>query len=148
MAGIDYNGIAASLQAALQADAALSQATVSIEDEVPGALDIGPWVVIYLLRRDAPVGEQRLAAGTRLSYIAQYVVYCWQYSLESEVRAVELRNDLLSAVEVALLRKQKTLGAGVEFVTLEGGGVVSLRQDAKFISGGELIVNCRVAATI
>lgn len=145
MARIDYNLLATRVQAALKADPALSEAQVTIEDDIN--LDTGPWVAIYLTRRDAPAADQRIAAGRKLVYNVTLALWCWQYALESAARAIELRNDLLGKVEIALL-KDRTLGGAAEFVTLEGGEMVTVKDNSRFVAGAELILVARVAATV
>jgi hypothetical protein len=118
---------------------------VSIEEDI--TLDIGPWVCIYTTRRDAPVDDQRIAAGRKLVYNVTLALWCWQYALESAARAIELRNDLVGAVEIALMR-DRTLGGTVDFIVLSGGDFVTVKDSSRFASGAELIVVARVVAVV
>ncbi|MBI4185297.1 MAG: hypothetical protein HY521_14995 [Proteobacteria bacterium] len=136
MAGIDYQAIRAGVRAALQADPALAGVAVDIEREFPWTT---PWVGVYLERRDAAPEAQALAAGTRTRYLVRLSLWCVERSLESLERAVELRDDLLSRVEVALMR-DRTLAGAVAASWLEGGEMPSGRdpEAGGYLSGAEV----------
>lgn len=148
MPWIDYWGIRQEIRDILKDDADLSGVNVSIEDENYFAAERSPWVGVYLERRDAPIGIQRISAGQQTTYELRFILWCWVYSLEGVPDAIRRRDDVLARVEVALMR-QRTLRGKVDHIRLEGGEMPSGRDpDANgFMSGAEIIMIAQIKTT-
>lgn len=147
MARVDYYAIETAVQAILQADATLAGTTVVVEGELVFGSEQTPWVGIYLDRRDAPADRQRIAAGTRTVFLIRLALWCWEYSVEGEAKAIQLRDDLVGKVEVALMAN-RTLSGTVTTSWLEGGELPSGRlPETGWVSGGEIVLIAEAKAT-
>ena len=146
MARLDYYAIETAIKTLLEADATLAGTVVTVEDELLFGAERTPWVGIFLDRRDP--GEQSLSAGTRTRYNIRLSIWCWEYSMESISKAIQLRDDLVGKVEVALM-KQRTLNDTVTKSWIEGGELPSARvpDNNGFVSGGEIILIADASAT-
>lgn len=146
MARIDYYAIETEIKTILDADATLTGTLITVEDELLFGAERTPWVGVFLERRDA--GDQSLSSGQRTRYNLRFSIWCWEYSLESISKAIQLRDDLLGKVEVALMGN-RTLNGKVSTSWLEGGDLPSARvpESNGFVSGGEIILIADVTAT-
>lgn len=146
MARIDYYGVISEIRDILKADETLSGVQVTVEGNPP--LDSGPWIAIYLTRREAPEG-QPLAVGTRTRMRLRVSIWCWQFSLESSEEASRLRDDLISKVEIALMGN-RTINDKVAYLFLEGGQFMNdqLQNDTLngWVSGGEIALTMEAVA--
>jgi hypothetical protein len=149
MARVDYYAIEQAIRDQLAGHPLLAGVTVTIEEELLFGAEQTPWVCVYLDRRDAPADRQRLAAGRQTQFLLRFSIWCWQYSLEGVSRAIQLRDDLVGAVEIALM-SDRTLGGTVATSWLEGGELPSARlpDGSGWISGGEVVLIADVAATL
>jgi hypothetical protein len=139
VARADYYAIAEAVKAALEADGDLTGVRITIEEELLFGAEATPWVGIYLDRRDAPVGSQRINAGQSTIYLLRFAIWCWEYSLEGVAKAIQLRDDLVGKVEVALMR-ERTLRGAARMSWLEGGELPSAKIPGQsgWASGGEI----------
>lgn len=148
MARVDYYAIETQIQTILQADADLTGVMVTVEEELIFGAESTPWIGIYLDRRDAPSDLQRLSAGQQTTFILAISIWCWEYSLDSLKKAIQLRDDLLGKTEVVLM-KNRTLGGQVSKSWLEGGDMPSAKvpDSSAWLSGGEIILKAEVTST-
>lgn len=148
MARVDYYAIEQAIQTLLQGAASLSGVVVTVEEELLFGAEATPWVGIYLERRDAPSDQQSLSAGQRTRFRLRFSIWCWEYSLESVAKAIQLRDDLLGKVEVVLMG-DRTLGNTVSTSWLEGGEMPSARLPggSGWVSGGEIVLVADALAT-
>src|SRR5437870_418093 len=150
MPRIDYFAIEQGIQTILQADAALAAlgARVVIEEELPFLAETGPWVGIYLERREAPRDLQALAGGQQTRFLVRLTIWCSQFSLKSIAEAIHLRDDLVGKVEIALMSDRRLNGT-VSTSWLDGGDLPSAKNaDAGgWLSRGEVLLVADVKAT-
>ncbi len=140
MAGIRYNDVAEGIKFILDADSDIGNAFVEIEKPFPFSSQITPWIGIYFMRRDAPDGMQGIRAGTATRYLLRYTLMCANYSIVGIDDAIRLRNDLISKVEVTLM-KNRTLDGAVFMSWLEGGSLVSGQtEEEDWLSLGEILL--------
>ena len=148
MARVDYFGIEEAIKTVLEANAALAGVQVGIEEELPFTAAVDPQVEIYLERRDAPE-LQPLAGGQRTRFLVRFSIWCYGVSLDSIAKACEVRDDLIGAVELALMA-DRTLGGTVNASWLEGGAFDTKETpgaSSGFGMGGEIILMADVKAT-
>lgn len=145
MSRIDYFEIETEIAEILKADATIGGVQVTVEDDLN--LEVGPWVSIYLERRD-PTAGQPLAAGTRTRMQLRFSIWCWQYSLDSITEACKNRDDLVGKVEVVLMAN-RSLNSKVNYSWLEGGEIQSARvpDTSGYVAGGEVVVIAEVMAS-
>lgn len=148
MARVDYYAIELAIQTILQSAPSLSGVVVTVEEELLFGAEITPWVGIYLDRRDAPANLQSLSAGQRTRFLLRFSVWCWEFSLESVAKAIQLRDDLLGKVEIVLM-DNRTLNGTVNKSWLEGGEMPSARLPggSGWVSGGEIVLVADAIAT-
>lgn len=148
MARVDYFDLENTIKSILEADSSLSGVTITVEGEVPGGgVGLFPYVGIHIERRD-PHGGQPLAAGQRTRLNLKFAIWCWEYSLESVAKAIQLRDDLVGKVEVALM-KNRTINNKVACIWLDGGRLPSGKDPESngWLSAGEIIVIADVTAS-
>lgn len=135
MAAIDYFAQEEAIQAHLLADAALSGVPVLVETELTVERKKG--VIITLERRDAEP-SQAIAAGTRTLYRIRFSLICvgWAETLKA---AAQQRDDLLGAVEVALMNNRDSLTASIGSYYLEGGEF-EVGRDSGFMAAATIIL--------
>lgn len=145
MAKIDYVAITRAMRDQLAADADVIRldARIGIHEPVPTDLTRNPFVGIYESRRTSPP-LQDLAAGTRTRYEIQWEIQVHCFSSDSDGAyedAASRRDELLGAVEVALMR-DRTLGGVLadNSLMLRGGELGGVAQSVGFISSGQLLV--------
>tara|TARA_Y100000310_G_scaffold78084_1_gene74721 strand:+ start:12257 stop:12712 length:456 start_codon:yes stop_codon:yes gene_type:complete len=150
MARIDYYDIEVKIRDILDAEASLTTASITIEEDQP--LDTNPWVAIHLENRASPEG-QPIAAGTRTRYRIRFSIWCWCWSLESGRAAAEARDDLIGNVEIALM-KNRTLTDTVLHSWLEGGDFITTKHEVEegitgtaYMSGGQVVLMAEANAT-
>jgi hypothetical protein len=145
---VNYYAIERAVQEILTKDDELANVRVTIEEELLFGAEATPWVGIYLDSREAPANRQRISAGRSTLYLVRLALWCWQYSLESVAKAIELRDDLVGKVEVVLMR-HRTLKETVHMSWLEGGELPSARvpERTAWMSGGEIRLVAQVEAT-
>lgn len=138
MPGVDYWAVREAVKTTLTATQELQGATVRIEEEMLFTPELVPYIGIYLDRRDAVDTEQRLAGGTRTDYRLSLLLWCVHFSMDSLQQAVQWRDELVSSVEVALMRN-RTLNGAVRYSWLTGGELFNSRNgDNGFISVAEV----------
>lgn len=150
MAGIDYNAVVDALKLHLESDTDMRALNVyvGIELDVDTIFERLPSVVLYFDRREAPEEIQGLYAGQQTRYLLYFSVWAWHGSLESIEQAARFRNDLLSKLELALMR-DRTLGGAVDKLWYEGGTMLSAERDeGDFVMGAETIVVVDVTAAL
>lgn len=145
MPKIDYYSIESELSEILKADATLDGVHITVEDNTD--MEGGSWVGIFLLGRELTEG-QPLAMSTRIRYRLNFLILCWDYSLDSIADAIQKRDDLIGKVEIALL-KNPTINNLVNYSFLEGGELESaqLEETAGFIAGGEIRLRAELTAS-
>ena len=148
MARIDYFAIEQQIQTVLQAAADLAGVMVTVEEELLFGAETTPWVGIYLDRRDALAASQSLSGGQQTRYRLRFSIWCWEYHLESLAKALELRDDLIGKVEIALMGN-RTLSGTVITSWLEGGEMPSVRAPGSqsWLAGGEVALIADAKAT-
>lgn len=145
MGYVDYYGIEIELAEILKADETLGNVYISVENVLD--LEAGAWIGIYLVGRDTPDG-QPLAAATRTRFRLHFVLWCWEYSLDSIADAIQKRDLLLGKVEIALM-KNPTINSKVNYSFLNGGELQSaqIAETAGYIAGGEIILQADITAS-
>jgi len=146
MGRIQYFAIQQAIQDILKADDNLKDDMIVVEEEPPTNTDYGRYIGIYLERRDAVPGS--IAAGTRQRFSIQFVIWCFGVHMESVAQAAEIRDILMSQVEVALLRGSKSLNNTVQRFVLAGGEFDSARIEGGLMMGGSILLNAEAEATI
>lgn len=146
MARIDYADIQSEIKTVLTGDATLAGVTVEIERDMLTSPEQCPYVAIFLERRQ--IFRRPIAAGTRMDYKIYFVLWCYEYQMESIEAASERRDDLIGKVEVALM-KNTTLNGKVTTLTLtdDAGEFESAKTDAGFLSGGSIRLEAVAKAT-
>jgi len=142
----DYWAIREGIKEVLEADTSLAGATFLIEAEVLFSPERCPYGIVYLNRRTAQPGEQRISAGTRIDFTSHFSIWCAHYSFESLPKAVELRDDFIGTVEVALM-KNRTLNGTVRDSWLDGGDFFDTADEKSFIAIGEIRLVAKHIAT-
>lgn len=146
MARADYFAIEQAIKTLIEGNANTPANTkVFIESEISFAHEACPGVYIYLDRRSAPAGIQRLAAGTRTDFEVRFTVWCAEWHQDSVAKASEFRDDLIGKIELALM-SDRTLGGSVESSWLDGGEFGSFEENG-FLSLGEIVLIAHVKAT-
>lgn len=145
MPRVNYFDIESELAEILRANSTLDGVNITVESVTE--LEAGSWVGIYLVGRELPEG-QPLAAYTRMRYKLNFVIWCWEYSLDSIADAIRQRDDLVGRVEIALM-KNSTLNGKVSYCFLEGGELQSAQvaETSGYVAGGEIILKADVTAT-
>lgn len=148
MARVDYRAIAEALRDALAADAALMGVTLAIDADQEFAIDQARFVGIYTVGR-RPTSGQPLAASTRVRYEVEFLLWCAVHHPETFADAAKARDDLVGAVEVALLTAAPSFMQGAAILRLPGGGPLeSFRHNAgAFLATGDVSVTVEVVAT-
>lgn len=146
MARIDYAAIQSEIKTVLGADSTLAGVTIELERDGLSSPEQCPWVGIYLERRQ--IFRRPIAAGTRVDYKVSFLLWCYEYSIETIATAAQLRDDLLGKVEIALM-KNTTLNGKVTTLALadDAGEFESARTNAGFLSGGSIRIEVVVKAT-
>lgn len=131
MATVNWYTIEKAVRDLLRADVTLEATPdvfpVFIEDDfLHGLTDVGASVVIYAERR-APHPDQSISMGKRTRYLGRLSIWVRGYHVESMEQACALRDDALGKVEAALM-KDRTLGGTVDTSWLEGGEMLSARN--------------------
>lgn len=142
MSKVSYFDIETEIASILTSDITLNGVNITVESVTE--LDAGSWVGIYLVGRDVPDG-QPLANGTLMRYRLNFILWCWEYSLESITDAIQRRDDLVGRVEVALM-KNRTLNNSVNYSFIEGGELQSaqIAETSGYIAGGEIILKADI----
>lgn len=143
MPRFDYLGLEREVQTLLQLDPSMTGVTVTVEKQGLNAVELSPWVNIRLDRRDAP--EQYLAGNTRQRYLLRMILTCAQFALDVEL-AAQLRDDLLGAVEVVLM-KNRTISELCSTSWIEGGAFDITSEDAGFVANAEIVLLADISAT-
>lgn len=146
MARIDYAAIQTQIKTVLNADATLAGVTVEIERDGLTSPEQCPWVGIYLERRQ--IFRRPIAAGTRMDYKIYFLLWCYEFSMETIEAAASLRDDLIGKVEIALMKNTSLNGLVTTLaLTDDAGEFESARTEAGFISGGSIRLEAVAKAT-
>ena len=146
MAVIDYFGIREATKTVLETE--IPTATVRIEEEMVFGFETVPYIGIYLDRRVAPIGDQRIANGTRTDYNLAFSLWVVHFSMESLQKAIEDRDDMVSLVENALM-KNRTLLNTVKMLWLEGGEFFSAKdKESGFLAIAEVNFTAQAIAVV
>ena len=141
MARLNYFDIVNGIKQVLEEDEDLQTyengVRIYIGDKLaPGIAEQAPCVIINKKARAAPPDKQRLNAGRTTVFDIQIELICVQYDLAS-IEASERRLDeLISFVEIALM-KDRTLRGAVSSFRLDGGRFDNI-NDGGFISAAEI----------
>ena len=140
MARADYFAVERAIAERLANDEALVEEAVPVLIEVEVSALPGRQIVVYLDSRAAPAGVQSLSAGSRTRMHVRYAIVCYGHDLQI-ARAMELRDDLMGRVEVALMRDPRDFGRE-EVVTswLDGGAFANAKGQGApgFMAMGEV----------
>lgn len=143
MSAANYYAVSAAIKAVIAANSAtIGNADVQIET-LP-MLDPEGIRKVYILvdGRDAPAGEQRLAAGRTTDFLVTYSIWCFGFHIESGEAAAKMRDDLIGAVEIALMNN-RTLNGTVHTCWIEGGAFEAANGNGIF-RAGEIRLVCRM----
>lgn len=149
MSAIRTRTIATALRTAITGDAGVAALApvVAIDADQEFAADRPRFVGIYTLAR-RPVSGQAIAAGTRVRYEVDFVCWCAAYSAQDYATASDLRDELVGAVEVALLRAIPTFMSGAAILRLPRGGALDgLKSEGGYLAMGEVAVTVEAVAT-
>lgn len=141
-----YFAVEKAIKDAILSDSDLSEVKVFIEQDIVHAAESAPCVLIFANSREAPAGEQRLAAGRRTDWIVSISIICYGWALETEP-AAEIRDSLMERVELALMR-DRTLGGTCEALWLDGGSFDSGPGNQGFLCAGEIALKVKVFGTV
>lgn len=106
------------------------------------------WIGVYCQGATAPEGDQPLTASLKQRLRIRYEIWCWRFAM-SNALAVQLRDELLGDLELALMR-DRTFGGTVTASWLEGGRFGKQddpQQLGRFFSGAEVVLICDVMAS-
>ncbi len=148
MSRVNYRALAEALRDALVADPALAGVTVAIDADQEFAIDQARFVGVYTVARRLTAG-QPLAASTRLRYEVDFILWCAVHHPESFADAAKARDDLVGAVEVALLTAALTFLAGAAVLRLPRGGALEgfRHNEGAYLATGDVEVTVEVVAT-
>lgn len=102
------------------------KAAVTAEEEFSFA---GQWVGVYLRSRVAPDRDQTISAGKRTRFQVTFEIWVWGYGPTFPI-AAQARDDLLGAVEIALM-EDRSLDDSVEGAGWIEGGEFQAGSDPK-----------------
>jgi len=132
-------------------DAAIAEEKIPVAVEEELSASSGRQVIVYLIGREAPRERQSISAGTRTRFLVRFSIMCYAFALQFP-RAMELRDDLLGRVEVALMKEPRTFGRAEVFSSwLDGGEFENARGEAgtvSFMSCAEVSLVVEVESTI
>lgn len=146
MARVDYSAIEQQIKTILLADSTLAGVTVEVERNGLESPEQCPWVGVYLERRR--IERRPIAAGTRMDYRVAFLLWCYEYHMESIETANTARDNLIGKVEIALM-KNPTLGGTVTTMMLadDAGEFETAQASPGFLSGGSIRAEAVVKAT-
>ena len=145
MSRLNYSDILIGIKNILLEDADLQAhdshgVRVYINDKLgSGIAEQAPCVLVELVVRSAPLERQRISAGRVTIFDVQISCVCVEYDLTSVESAMRKLDDLISLVEIALM-KDRSLKGSVEGCTINGGKFDSLTENNHFIVGAEVNV--------
>lgn len=145
MSKIDYSAVATGIQTVLVTQLSTLSPIPRIAVEKEFCPDEA-WVGIYCTNR-VPDNGQALAIASRQRHIVQFTLWVWRYAMTLP-NSIQLRDALLSHVEVALMTDQ-TFGGSCVSSWMEGGRMVSATDPARkqiFLGGAEIILKCDCVA--
>lgn len=148
MPRISYTNILIGVKSLLEEDQDLQNhgangVGVYINDKLGSSIaEQAPCVLLELKIRAAPPDKQRISAGRTTVFDIQIACLCVQYDLMSVEAAMARLDELISLVEIALM-KDRTLRGSVEDSRLDGGKFDSLTENNHFIVGAEVNIFCR-----
>lgn len=150
MGNVNWYAIETAVRDILRADTGL-EATPDVfpifieEDFLHGLVDAAMSVVIYAERR-LPHQDQSISMGKRTRYLGKLSIWVRGYHVESMEQACKLRDDGVGKVESALM-KDRTLGGMVEASWLEGGEMLSARnqQVGGYMASAEVALSVDVS---
>jgi hypothetical protein len=151
MAGIDFNAIKQAIKTLLAADANLTNARITVEDELVGGMAVKSaakgWIGIYLEQAIAQEEDQVIAAGATDVVILPFIIDCAGYNARYIEQATEVRDDTLRDVHLALMA-DRSLGGTVDHSWLESFEFTSARGErGDFLSIGTINWVARAQAT-
>lgn len=149
MAKIDYDAIRIGVKAAVEEYQPLENASVFVEQEPQFGLSDNQCVIaIFMDRRRAPIGSQKIRRGTSTDYEIVMSLWTLYFSMTSYEEACRGRDSALGDLELALMT-DRTFGGAVEMSWLEGGEMLSARNaDASsFVAAAETILIAAAQAT-
>lgn len=136
MSRVDFYAIEQAIAAQIAADVGVQAYAPMIVVEDAVMMEEGARVGIYLGERDVPPDLQSISAGTRTRYHLAVSVWSFAYGY-TITDAMVLRDNLLSAVEIALM-KDGTFGRGdINTSWIKGGKFDSARDEKGFNVGAE-----------
>lgn len=149
MAAINYSGITDQLATLLRADSRTSAARIFVEEEPQvGLMDQQSAIAIFMDGRTA-APQQLLKAGKATIIHIRMSLWVVSFSIESFVAARAIRDPLLGNLELVLMAN-RTIGGLVEMSWLEGGSLVSARDDSGssvFVAAAETVLVAEAIAS-
>jgi hypothetical protein len=145
MARIDYYGIEKAIADTIASDTRVAEfaITVVVEEEV--MFERGNKVYVFLERRAAPEDRQSISAGTRTRMLCKYVIWCMAYGYKIN-ETIEVRDNLLGAVELALMTDRTFGRSDVATSWIEGGEFDNAKDEAGFNVMGSIELTVDVTA--
>lgn len=138
MARADYYAVQKAIAERIANDEAISEEGIPVFIEVEISARAERQIVVYLDGREAPASIQGLNSGSRTRLHVRYTIACYGFSLKL-TRAMELRDDLMGRVEVALMKEPRDFAReDVATSWLQGGDFANARSDAGFMAMGEV----------
>lgn len=147
MARISYYAIEQAIADQIKNDTDVAAITTNVVVEEAVMMQSSHLVHVSLESREEPAQRQSISAGTRTRVLCHFAVWCFARGLQMPA-AIEQRDDLLSAVEVALM-KNRHLPFGrndINTYWIDGGEFESAKDETGFIVGGEISLTVDVTA--
>ena len=144
MARIEYFTIAQAMQTVIQSEPGLEDALVVIEEDGPMSTEQMPWVGIYIVDREDDGGP--ISGGTMQRFRVRYEIWHFQHAMESVKEALRLVTELISKVEIALI-KNPTAGPRVASLRITRGDFESAHAEAGFVMAASSAVELLVVAS-
>ena len=146
MAAANYYNVAAQIKAVIAADPAGAIGAADVQIEQLPILDPQGIRKVYILTddRQAPAGEQMIMAGKSTDFLVTYSIWCFGFHLDEGQDAAKMRDDLMGAVEVAIMN-DRTLNGSVRTCWIEGGAFEAADGNGIF-RAGEIRLTCHMQA--
>ena len=148
MPAIDYVAIRNAIVSVLENDAGCQALGLSVykEEYEDLGLDHVPYACVYLVRRGVTQSEQKLSALTQWIQQVDWAVLIGHGSIDGTLAAIELRDAVLAAAELALLKNPKLNGT-CDWALLEGGPVDDGQDERGHLARGMIRLRARVQLT-
>ena len=135
MARVPYYGIAEAIQTVLQNEPGMEGVLVTVEEDGPMSTEQMPWVGIYVVDRVDDGGP--ISGGTMQRFRVRYQIWCAEHAMESVKDALRLVTDLMSRVELALV-KNPTANLNVASLRIQRGTFDRAQGEGGFIMAGSI----------